>query len=117
MSECPLEHSIVTLQSVHGTDQCRGRACPVHNRSNHQMRGFQQVWDQDKRMIMRVCSHGVRHPDPDNYPFLVERLGTVEAAHKLIHGCDGCGHRTEGAQPFLGMAEFLIRTDNMSWLN
>lgn len=87
-----LENSAEELHNVHLETQCEGRLCPIHNRSNHPMRSFPQHWRADTGVMERICPHGIGHPDPDGYVYLVERFGEREAAAKFVHGCDGCGH-------------------------
>jgi hypothetical protein len=81
-----LEHSSETVMA-HMKLDCVGRACPLHNRSEHGMRGWQQTWRSDIRIIERVCPHGVGHPDPDQFMFWDLRGELVE---KRTHVCDGC---------------------------
>lgn len=84
MPGIPLEHTSVYLSNVHPTTVCEGHRCPLHNRSDHPMRDFPQQWRPDRRILERICPHGVAHPDPDlNFP---------STSHEWIHGCDGCCH-------------------------
>lgn len=62
---------------------CTGQVCCVHNPTDHVMKDFKQVWRPDRRIIERVCEHGVGHPDPDD--FNIRNMLTDS-----IHGCDGC---------------------------
>lgn len=66
-----------TLHNVHSPDACSGHPCVIHNPSDHHMRDWPTNWRADRRMIERVCPHGIGHPDPDN-------PGDKQ------HGCDGC---------------------------
>jgi hypothetical protein len=66
------------LRNVHREDQCAGDLCPIHNPSKHRMVEFPQHWRSDRRIIERICPHGIGHPDPD---------GRYE---DTVHGCDGC---------------------------
>ena len=63
---------------VHHPDACMGEFCTVHNRSDHHMRSWPQHWREDTRIMERICTHGVGHPDPD------------EINQPYGHGCDGC---------------------------
>lgn len=72
-----LEHSDKRICNVHNMSQCRGRACSIHNRSDHALRSFPQVF-RSEGFMERQCPHGVGHPDPDD-PFAPQ-----------VHGCDGC---------------------------
>lgn len=77
-----LEHSYVEL-AVHKARKCKGQVCSIHNRSDHHMRSFKQHWRGDRRIMERICSHGVGHPDPDEYRIL-------NGEDNGAHGCDGC---------------------------
>lgn len=63
---------------THDESQCDGRACCVHNPSEHHMRTWPQRWRADRYMMERICPHNVGHPDPDD----------LNPNH--VHGCDGC---------------------------
>ncbi len=78
MTRVMLENSKRGLRNVHDESLCRGRACPIHNRTNHIMRDFPQHWRTDARFMERTCPHGVGHPDPD------------DCFAPKVHGCDGC---------------------------
>lgn len=65
------------LFNVHREDCCDGR-CPIHERSDHHMRGFRQHYRGDRGFMERICPHGIGHPDPD------DRYADG------MHGCDGC---------------------------
>lgn len=65
---------------VHEHGQCRAGPCPIHNVSQHHMRDWPQIWRYDRKIMERICSHGVGHPDPD----------CQYAKQDPIHGCDGC---------------------------
>jgi hypothetical protein len=75
------------LRSVHSKRQCKGRACVVHNPSDHSMRLFPTHWRSDRQIMERICPHGVGHPDPDDLAYRVS-IGDDDDRH----GCDGCGH-------------------------
>lgn len=74
------------LGHVHSSDQCAGRACVIHNPSDHSMRGFPTNWRGDRGIMERICPHGVGHPDPDDLAYL-ESIGRKGEG---VHGCDGC---------------------------
>lgn len=65
---------------VHPKTQCAGEWCSIHNPSDHPLKDAPQIWREDRRIMERVCQHGVGHPDPD----------CIYAQHDSIHGCDGC---------------------------
>lgn len=71
------------LFNVHSESQCAGRACCIHNPSDHHMREWPQNFRSDRYMMERICSHGVGHPDPD------------DTSGDSVHGCDGCCARKE----------------------
>jgi hypothetical protein len=74
------------LVNTHSKELCDGRPCPIHNLSDHSMRGFPQHFRMDNGLMERVCPHGIGHPDPDALPFYNER--GIQGMG--IHGCDGC---------------------------
>lgn len=80
------------VMRVHDREQCESRAsaCVIHRPSDHSMREFRLHWRADRGIFERICSHGVGHPDPDQYGYWVERWGEREAEAQMIHGCDGC---------------------------
>lgn len=73
------------LTNVHRADQCVGGHCWVHYPSEHHMVTWPISWRADKRTALRVCSHGIGHPDPDDVAFNV-RMGR----DVTVHECDGC---------------------------
>ena len=77
-----LEHSDITLFNVHSSTQCAGQPCTIHNRTDHHMRSFSQHWRDDRKIMERICPHGIGHPDPDS--------PLAHDSHEWIHGCDGC---------------------------
>lgn len=75
-----LEHSDEVIMLTHDRSACEGRACTIHNRSDHHLRQLPQHWRDDAGFMERTCAHGIGHPDPDELP---------RNAHR-VHGCDGC---------------------------
>jgi hypothetical protein len=67
--------------TTHDKDKCSGRACVIHNPSDHHMRDWLLNWRDDIKVMERICEHGVGHPDPDHLAY-VKGPG--------MHGCDGC---------------------------
>jgi len=65
---------------AHRLADCPPPPCPVHSPSSHHMAGWPQHWRDDRRIIERICPHGIGHPDPD---------GMFDPGDG-IHGCDGC---------------------------
>jgi hypothetical protein len=82
MEVVQLENSDVTIKA-HSPSVCAAQYCTVHNRSNHSMRSFPQHWRADRAIMERICTHGVGHPDPDEYKLL-------HSKYEGVHGCDGC---------------------------
>lgn len=54
------------LGGVHPVGACVGDHCPIHRPSAHHMRDWPQNWRPDRRLMERICPHGVGHPDPDD---------------------------------------------------
>lgn len=86
-----LEHSDEELENVHPSDKCAGDVCTIHNLSDHAMRGFPQHYREDRGIMERICTHGIGHPDPDDFR-------CRRSAWERVHGCDGCclGAATKG---------------------
>ena len=74
-----LEHSSQELVNAHSLEDCEEDVCPIHKLTDHPMRIFPQHWRDDRRIMERICSHGVGHPDPDDV-----------LNEDRVHGCDGC---------------------------
>ena len=68
---------------THEKGECFDEVCSIHNRSAHIMRSFPQHWRSDRRIMERICPHGIGHPDPDDYKIMTR-------ADRGVHGCDGC---------------------------
>jgi hypothetical protein len=77
--------------NVHRAEDCRGRACVVHNPSDHCMRSFPTrlripgPYDIKPTHMERICPHGIGHPDPDDAAY--QRSIGQDVG---VHGCDGC---------------------------
>jgi len=69
------------IYEIHSADLCAGRSCVIHNPSDHSMRSYPTYWRDDRRIMERICPHGVGHPDPDD---------PATAGAGGVHGCDGC---------------------------
>lgn len=78
------EHLIV-LHNVHTVMRCAPEPCVLHNPTDHHMRDWPVSWHGDARVMGRVCSHHVWHPDPDDN--FRERY---RAHGGLLHICDSC---------------------------
>lgn len=70
-----------TIWVEHLPEACSGRSCVIHHPSDHHMRDWRTHWREDRRIMERLCPHGIGHPDPD------------EIAPCRAHGCDGCCER------------------------
>jgi hypothetical protein len=68
---------------VHDEARCWGPPCCVHSPSAHPLRHRTLRWRADRRVMERVCEHGVGHPDPDD-------LGVRFVPGDAVHDCDGC---------------------------
>lgn len=79
---------------VHERGDCAGRACTIHNPTDHHMREWVLQWRTLRGIFERTCEHGVGHPDPDQMPYWQE----TDQEWQAIHGCCGCcaPRRTEG---------------------
>lgn len=81
----------VILENVHPQSKCEGRACVLHNPSDHHMRDWPTLLRTDWGIpfMERTCPHGIGHPDPDDLAWHKsqgrESLG--------VHGCDGCCYK------------------------
>lgn len=80
-----------TIFKIHSRDKCEGRACAIHNPSEHHMRSFPTnyrdggLFDIKPPHMERICPHGVGHPDPDDAAFWA-----ILGMDVSVHGCDGC---------------------------
>ena len=81
-----LEHSSQELVNAHSLEDCEEDVCPIHKLTDHSMRSFPQHWRDDRRIMERICPHGVGHPDPDDV-----------LNEDRVHGCDGCCSLLSGA--------------------
>lgn len=72
--------------NVHDPDNCKGGYCVIHNPSNHHMVDWPTHWREDRKLLERLCPHGIGHPDPDHLDHLPAGRRSIES----IHGC--CGH-------------------------
>lgn len=86
-----LEHSKQMIL-CHPDGVCDGEVCPIHNRTDHHMRSWPQLWRDDRQLIERTCPHGVGHPDPDHLTSFARRHTDHPArvSAESMHGCDGC---------------------------
>lgn len=75
---------------VHDKMRCKGEHCVIHNPSDHKMKDWPTHWRDDRKLMERICPHGIGHPDPDDIAFKRDLLGPKFAETESIHGCDGC---------------------------
>ena len=75
---------------VHSKEDCKGEHCVIHKPSEHAMRYFPTHWRDDRKLMERICPHGIGHPDPDDLAFKRSHYGDEFANAEGIHGCDGC---------------------------
>ena len=63
-----LEHSDIIL-AAHHSSTCAGKQCPLHKRTDHEMRGWRQGVDMIGHtfVITRICPHDIDHTDPDDF--------------------------------------------------
>jgi hypothetical protein len=77
--------------ATHDKDQCLGKYCCIHNPSDHPLKDAPQNWRADRRLMERICVHGVGHPDPDDLSFKRVSMGVKYERYAFdVHGCDGC---------------------------
>ena len=73
----------------HSIEKCGGQQehCVVHNPSEHKLKDA-PVRFTSMHLFMRVCEHGVEHPDPD----VMTYENSKEGPYGLMdnHECDGC---------------------------
>lgn len=77
---------IGSLVGVHGDLQCAGTTCVIHKPSDGPHRWMPLHWRNDRGIFERICSHGVGHPDPDQF----EYWSIIGMGVNSVHGCDGC---------------------------
>jgi hypothetical protein len=81
---------MINLVNVHSPGKCAGRACVIHRPSDHHMVDWPLHWRSDRRIMERICPHGIGHPDPDDLAYHLTRPGRVGERESSVHGCDGC---------------------------
>lgn len=86
------------ILNTHGSDECSGPHCCIHNPSSHPLKDAPLSWRSDRALMERICKHGVAHPDPDDAAHWERQVGgenADEAARRVLkfrqeHPCDGC---------------------------
>ena len=78
------------LVRVHPPNRCGGEVCVIHNPTDHPMREWPIVMRET--LILRVCPHGNKHPDPDSLSYFVNQWESIglSADRWRGHTCDGC---------------------------
>lgn len=78
------------LEGVHPRQEgCSVLGCSIHAPSDHVMRDWPLHFRNDRRLMERLCPHGIGHPDPDDLAFK-ERSMPGSSSGEGVHGCDGC---------------------------
>lgn len=73
------------LVNVHPERLCEGRPCCIHHPSDHALKDAPLNWRGDRRIMERICEHGVGHPDPDDGAYRAS-----QGDEDMTHACDGC---------------------------
>lgn len=82
-----LLHDGTTMQT-HGPARCFGDHCCIHKPSEHPLNTAPLAWNDDLKMMFRVCSHGEIHPDPDAMEFhLTMMLVGLRSFYDGWHPC------------------------------
>jgi hypothetical protein len=75
---------------VHQELRCAGEPCCLHHPSNHPLNTAPLHWRGDRRLMERICEHGIGHPDPDDLAHHRRVAGAGVADGRGVHRCDGC---------------------------
>lgn len=73
------------ILTTHGEGECAGEWCCIKP-STHRLSRAPLNWRSDRRLMERMCPHGVGHPDPDG----LEAMDSAVLWAEWLHGCDGC---------------------------
>lgn len=76
-----------TIVHVHNRAHCDGQFCAIHNPSDHPLSRMPRRFENG--IILRLCSHGMYHPDPDALNFIERTFGRAVALSREEHGCCG----------------------------
>lgn len=76
---------------VHNRKYCEGQDCCIHHPSDHHMTQWPLNWRADRKIMERICDHGIGHPDIDDANFRKQR--DPQNYDYGVHGCDGCCQR------------------------
>lgn len=75
------------LVNVHAETVCRAYPCVIHRPTEHHMSSWYLHWRGDRGIFERLCpTHGVGHPDPDQFDYWV----SINQEWQTVHGCCGC---------------------------
>lgn len=75
------------VAAVHDEADCaQDSVCVMHRPSRHGLSSWPLLWREDRKIVERLCNHGVGHPDPDQWPY----WGRAGRMYEQVHGCDGC---------------------------
>jgi hypothetical protein len=84
------------IMRTHPESACESnRYCCIHKPSSHPLNNQPLMWRSDRRLMERLCTHGVGHPDPDDLRFKSEMMPVDIVEAIGIHGCDGCCQTTD----------------------
>lgn len=91
MQKIPRKHTKENIKYLkklitHDPLKCAEQNCCIHNPSNHHMKDWPMNWRSDKRVMERICPHGIGHPDPDDAAY----NRACNKDYLNTHGCDGC---------------------------
>lgn len=75
-----------SLVNTHSQTRCALGPCVIHNRTAHHMRSWWAIWLEDRKIVERICPHGIGHPDPDQFGYWRD----TDQLWQATHGCDGC---------------------------
>lgn len=75
------------LVNVHNMAYCDGEFCAIHNPSEHPLNKSPRRFENG--IILRICPHGVYHPDPDALHWAERTFGRATALSRGQHGCCG----------------------------
>jgi len=76
---------------THVPEECADHPCAIHNHpSNHPLKDAPLNWRTDRKLLERICEHGIGHPDADAIDYLSTVIGFKAAQLEGIHGCCGC---------------------------
>lgn len=76
------------LTNVHDPEKCAGETCVVHNPTKHYMSDWDLHWYSELGVFVRICEHGLGHPDPDQDAY-IQRIGIPR------HICCGCCYKAQ----------------------